>query len=111
MNVQPTIRPTTRTTEATTIMIDRWNISFSANDHVTDLQRGCCDGPNERHIIADHFDILEHLAKVAGDGHLLYRVKELAVLNPNSHSSAGVIAGHCIDSKADQLDHIEPLVD
>src|SRR5437867_1704577 len=72
INAQPTTRPTMNTTEATMISVDRCApTSISANNEIADFQSWRGNRTQEGHIVSDHFDTLEHFAKVTCNCNLL----------------------------------------
>src|SRR5437867_3663889 len=82
-------------------------MSFSADDHVANFHRWRGNGANKFHVIADHFDVPQHLAQIARNGDFVHRISELAVFDPHSDGAPGIIAGHYIHTEADQLHHVE----
>src|SRR5262249_54230408 len=51
----------------------------------------------------------EHIEQVTGDGDLAHRICALAMLDPKTGGAAAVVAGHQIDSDADEIGDIETL--
>src|SRR5437016_3190824 len=112
MKTQPAARPAMRTTAALMIIVARCSPKLTpADDHIADLQCRSRDRSNEGDVAADHFDIFQHLAEIAGNRYLLDCMHELAVLDPKTHRAAGIITGHRVHAKADQLDNIQALLD
>ena len=72
------------------------------------LSVGADVAPRNTQVVPDHLDAGEHVAQVAGDGHLLDRVGELAVLDPEPGGAARVVARHQVHAEPDQLRHVEP---
>ena len=52
-----------------------------------------------------------HVDQVAGDGDLAHRMAELALLDDEAGGAAAVVAGVHVDAVADQLGHVEAVVD
>src|SRR5215831_20064279 len=76
---------------------------LSADYHFTDLQGRSSNGAHKRNIVAQHFDVLQHLSQIAGDSHLLNRVHELSIFDPKSDRATGIIASYRVYTEADQL--------
>src|SRR5262249_24716373 len=55
------------------------------------------------HVAADGRDRAEHLPQVAGDGDLLHREADLAVLDPVAGRAAGVVPGDDVDALPHEL--------
>jgi glutathione S-transferase len=67
----------------------RWRPASAAGDrHAPDLERRGADGGAHPQVVADHLDVAEHLEQVAGDGDLVHRMGELAVLDPDADRAA-----------------------
>ena len=48
---------------------------------------------------------------MAGDCHLAHRIGQFAVLDPETRGAAAVIAGHQVGAHADQVGHVEAVLD
>jgi signal transduction histidine kinase/DNA-binding response OmpR family regulator len=81
----------------------------AADGHLGDLQGGGGDGAAELQVGADHLDILQHPAQVAGDGDFVHREGRLAVPDPQTGGAPGVVAGHEVDPEAHQLGNEESV--
>jgi hypothetical protein len=71
--------------------------------HAVDEDRADLLGAAHQHVVADLDDAAQHVLEVAGDGDLLHRVGDLAVLDPVAGSAARVVAGHVIHALAEQF--------
>src|SRR6185312_15118472 len=77
--------------------------------HALDQDRAA-RAPAARHDVApDGDDRAEHLAQVAGDGDLLHREADLAVLDPVAGRAARIVAGDEVDALPHQLGHQQPF--
>src|SRR2546430_2576878 len=85
--------------------------SSPADHHIADLQCRSRDRSDECDVAADHFDIFQHLAEIACNRYFLDRMHELAVLDPQTDRASGIITGHRVHAKTDQLDNIQTLLD
>src|SRR5580704_3862157 len=56
-------------------------------------------------------EALEYFAQMPGDGDFAHRICEYAVLDPKPRGAAAIVAGHQIDSDADQIGDIETVGD
>src|SRR3989449_11325087 len=84
---------------------------LSRHRHRSDLHRRTGDAPAKHEVVPDRLDAHPHVFQVARDRDLLDRIRELAVLDPEADRAAGIVAGHHVDPKPDQLRDIEPALD
>ena len=50
-------------------------------------------------------DAAQHVFEVAGDGDLVHRISDAAVLHPEAAGAARVVARHVVHALAHELDH------
>src|SRR5512146_519627 len=65
----------------------------------------------EFEVVADFGDVVEHVVEVAGDGDLLDRVVEFAVLDPQAAGAAREIAGDEIDTETEEFRYEQTFPD
>src|SRR4051794_4729175 len=65
----------------------------------------------EGQIVADHRDVPERLHHVPCDGDLLYRICQLAVLDPEPGRSLGKISGHAVHTRSEHVGKIQTVFD
>ena len=58
------------------------------------------------HVGADRGNPAVHVTQISGNGDLVHRIGDGAVLDPESAGAAGVIAGDTIDALAHQFGHV-----
>src|SRR5256712_7262339 len=82
----------------------------SRHRHLGDLHRRTGDAPAKHEVVSDRLDAHPHVFQVARDRDLLDRIRELPIFDPKADRAAGIVAGHHVDPKPDQLRDIEPAL-
>ena len=77
--------------------------STAGDGHLLDQHRAGADIATPLQVTTDCNDLAEHVAQIAGDGYLLHRELDLAVLHPEARRAARVITRHQIQPLAHQL--------
>mmetsp|Transcript_20918 Transcript_20918/g.80503 ORF Transcript_20918/g.80503 Transcript_20918/m.80503 type:complete len:235 (+) Transcript_20918:3977-4681(+) len=90
--------------ECLLVWVLRWS-SVAGELHAGDQHRAHRLGAHRVLVGADADDVLQHVLQVAGNGHLVDRVGDLAVLDPVAAGAARVVAGHVVDALPHQLGH------
>src|SRR3954447_6152780 len=85
-------------------------ISASAKREALDAQRRRVDAILEFQIVGGH-QRFEHRQQMPRDRHLADRIGDLAVLDPETGGATAVIAGHAVDTGADQIGDVKALLD
>src|SRR5262249_54606875 len=85
--------------------------SLTGNRHLADQEGGSADGAARVGIGADRGDVEVHALEIAGDGHFLHRVLNHAVLDPETARAARVVAGHAVDTLAEELGHEQAAIE
>src|SRR6202035_1587245 len=84
--------------------------SFTGNGRALHAQRWRIGAVAENEIVGRRKPA-EHVLEIAGDRHTGDRPGDLAVFDPETGSTAAVIAGYHVDAHADQLCYAESLGD
>ncbi len=73
--------------------------------HVLNQHRACLEAGALIFVAAHRHYVAEHLCQIAGNGDLLDRIGDLAILDPEAGSAAGVVAIDNVDPLPHQLGH------
>src|SRR6185312_17075261 len=82
--------------------------SASRDGHSVDAECGRGGGAAKEKIAANRGDVAIHVLEIAGDGDLLHRIGQLAVLDPQASRALGVVASDQIHAEAHRLSDVEP---
>src|SRR6516164_9992738 len=88
-----------------------WRSSGARDGHSIYPYRRRRHGPAKLQVISDCRHVLEHLAQVFGYRDLLDRVRQLAVLDPQTRRAARIISRHEVRPESHQASHVEPRLD
>src|SRR4051794_23744044 len=82
---------------------------MATDRHLRDQNGGGGDGAAKIEVGSDGAQVDEHLLQISRDGDLGYRIRELAVFNPQPGGAGGIIAGDGVGGGADQLGDIKSI--
>src|SRR5258707_12125398 len=89
----------------------RYKGGLGARDsHFRYFDSRCNGGGPPVEVVTDHLDPAHHVLEIAGNRDFLHRVREFAVLDPDSAGSARVVAGDHVHPESDRLGQVESLL-
>src|SRR5258707_9513037 len=86
-------------------------VLLATDSHPPDHQRRSGDRSSKLQVGAHVLDVREHALQGRRNGDLGYRIRELAVLNPQAGGAARIVARDNVYSGADQFRDVQPLPD
>src|SRR5690606_4977375 len=84
--------------------------ALAGHGHAPDQHRADADVRAPVDVGTHRLDGLEDVLQAAGDGDLVHRVRDGAVLDPEAGRAAGIVAGDGIGALAHQLGHHQALL-
>ncbi len=83
----------------------------AADGELADLERGRGRAAAEFEVVAHHLDVQQHLQQIAGHVDLAHRVRDPAVLDPETGRALREVAGGDVRAEAHELGQVEPVFD
>ena len=85
------------------LTVRAWRHSATGDGHLLDQHRAGADIAATLEVTTDCNDLTEHVAQIAGDGYLLHRELDLAVLDPEARRATGLVTGNQVQALPHQF--------
>src|SRR5580692_351182 len=111
LNIDSASAPASRTASARrAACCSRSTTSVAGNSQALHAHRRRIGAVTEDEVVSRR-KALEYFGQMPGDGDFTHRISEHAVLDPKTRGAAAIVAGHQIDTDADQVGDIKTIGD